>query len=61
MCGGPESRCVERVYGLDGAERLARHHPNCTLLSENMTFYYWIDVHDHLINVIILKYLINVM
>ena len=26
MDGGPESRCVGRVYGLDGAQ----HHPNGT-------------------------------
>jgi len=28
MGGGPESRCVGRVYSLDGAVRLARHHPH---------------------------------
>jgi len=29
MDGGPESRFVGRVYGLDGAVRLVtRHHPN---------------------------------
>jgi len=27
MGGGLESRCVGRVYGADGAVRLARHHP----------------------------------
>ena len=27
MGGGPDSRCVGRVYGLDGA---VRHHPNRT-------------------------------
>ena len=27
MGGGLESRCVGRVYGADGAARLARHHP----------------------------------
>jgi len=26
MGGGLESRCVGRVYGADGAVRLARHH-----------------------------------
>ena len=25
--GGLESRCVGRVYGADGAVRVARHHP----------------------------------
>jgi len=25
--GGLESRCVGRVFGADGAVRLARHHP----------------------------------
>jgi len=28
MGGGLESRCVGRVYGADGAVRLARHHPH---------------------------------
>jgi len=28
MGGGLESRCVDRVYGADGAVRLARHHPH---------------------------------
>jgi len=28
MGGGLESRCVGRVYGADGALRLARHHPH---------------------------------
>jgi len=27
MGGGLESRCVGRVYGADGAARVARHHP----------------------------------
>ena len=26
--GGLESRCVGRVYGADGAVRVARHHPH---------------------------------
>ena len=26
MGGGRESRCVGRVYGVDGSVRLARHH-----------------------------------
>ena len=26
MGGGLESRCVDRVYGADGALRLAQHH-----------------------------------
>jgi len=26
MCGGPGSRCVGRVYGADGAVRLAPPH-----------------------------------
>jgi len=30
MGGGPESRCVGRVYGADGAVRVARHRPHCT-------------------------------
>ena len=30
MVGGLESRCVGRVYGADGAVRLARHHPHLT-------------------------------
>jgi len=30
MGGGFESRCVGRVYGADGAVRLARHHPHRT-------------------------------
>jgi len=30
MGGVPESRCVGRVYGADGAVRLARHHPHRT-------------------------------
>jgi len=30
MGGGLESRCVGRVYGADGAVRLARHRPHCT-------------------------------
>jgi len=28
MDGGLESSCVGRVYGADGAVRLARHHPH---------------------------------
>jgi len=28
MVGGLESRCVARVYGADGAVRVARHHPH---------------------------------
>jgi len=28
MDGGLESRCVGRVYGADGAVRVARHHPH---------------------------------
>jgi len=28
MDGGLESRCVGRVYGADGAVRLARRHPH---------------------------------
>jgi len=28
MGGGLESRCVGRVYGADGAVRVARHHPH---------------------------------
>ena len=28
MGGGLVSRCVGRVYGVDGALRLARHHPH---------------------------------
>ena len=28
--GGLKSRCVGRVYGADGAVRLARHHPHRT-------------------------------
>jgi hypothetical protein len=28
MGGGPNSRCVGRVYGADGAVRVARDHPN---------------------------------
>jgi len=31
MGGGLESRCIGRVCGADGAVRLARHHPHCTL------------------------------
>ena len=30
MGGGLESRCVGRVYGADGAVRVARHHPHHT-------------------------------
>jgi len=30
MDGGLESRCVGRVYGADGAVRLAKHHPHRT-------------------------------
>jgi len=30
MGGGLESRCVGRVYGTDGAVRVARHHPHST-------------------------------
>jgi len=30
MGGGLESRCLCLVYGADGAERLARHHPHRT-------------------------------
>ena len=30
MGGGPESRCVGRVYGAVGAVGVARHHPNRT-------------------------------
>jgi len=30
MGGGLESRCVGRVYGADGAVRLAWHHPHRT-------------------------------
>ena len=30
MDGGPESRCVGRVYGADGAVVVARHHPHRT-------------------------------
>ena len=30
MGGGLESRCVGRVYGADGAVRLARHNPHLT-------------------------------
>jgi len=30
MGGVLESRCVGRVYGADGAVRLARHHPHRT-------------------------------
>jgi len=30
MGGGLESRCVGRVYGADGAVRVARHHPHRT-------------------------------
>ena len=32
MGGGPESRCVGRVYGVDGA---VRHHPSKKLGAEN--------------------------
>jgi len=28
MGGGLESRCVGRVYGADGAGRVAWHHPH---------------------------------
>jgi len=28
MGGGLESRCVGRVYGADGAVRIALHHPH---------------------------------
>ena len=30
MGGGPDSRCIGRVCGSDGAVRLTRHHPNRT-------------------------------
>ena len=30
MSSGRESRCVGRVCGADGAERVARHHPHRT-------------------------------
>jgi len=30
MGGGPESRCIGRVYDVDGA--VAQHHPHCYLL-----------------------------
>jgi len=30
MGGGLESRCVGRVYGADGAVRVAWHHPHRT-------------------------------
>jgi len=30
MDGGLDSRCVGRVYGLDGAVRAEQHHPNRT-------------------------------
>jgi len=35
MGDGLESRCVGRVYGADGAVRVARHHPH-PLLGFNM-------------------------
>jgi len=31
MGGGLESLCVGRVYGADGAVRVARHHPHLKL------------------------------
>jgi len=30
MSGGLESRCVDRVYGADGAVRVAQQHPHRT-------------------------------
>jgi len=30
MGGGLENRCLGRVYGADGAVRVARHHPHRT-------------------------------
>jgi len=35
MCGGPESRCIGRVYSLDGAQRLSGPPPIYKLGAEN--------------------------
>jgi len=36
MDGGLESRCVGRVYGVDGA--VARHHPHGTIRTVHTTY-----------------------
>jgi len=43
--GGPESRCVGPVYGLDGAVR--RHHPNRPnlLLQAGISLYFTMKMH----------------
>ena len=47
MGGGPESRCVSRVYGADGA--VARHLPNNTERLSGPPLIYKLGAENHML------------